>query len=238
MAAVQAQLDRGHTIWSLANASGVSHTALYRFMAGADSWGNDVMQQSTYDRIVAAPLETATAPAWPLGRRVRALRAAGHPVKELVEGMGLSQHTLTRLSFDQRETVRGEVDRKIRAYYAAHAADPVRPAPPKTAAYEWPKPLDWDDIDDPDEVPMVVRERELERARRERELVRFGPEHAAAVQVLVGVCGDQKAAAIKLGVSRSSMQRWATGRVSWLARRDSELLLGAARRVGQQEVAA
>lgn len=156
--AVQSKLDQGHTIWSLATAAGLHKTVLYKFMAGPDTaWGTNGMAQPTYQAILNAPLNPTYSPGWPVSRRVQALRAAGHSMQELVDGTGVSQQLLTRLSFRNPKRVETAVHEKIMAFYEEHELDEARPENPRTAKHKWPAPLDWDDIDDPDEVAIASR---------------------------------------------------------------------------------
>lgn len=198
LAALQQQLDRGHSPCSLAKAAGVSYSTLYKFMAGPDSsWGADGMKQSTYEAILNAPLRTTYTPAWHAARRVQSLRAAGHSVQEIMDGARVSQDVLTRLSFQKVERIRTEVHDRIVDYYRQHEAKPVRPVEPRIAKRRWPLPMEWWDIDDPREHRGLITRQQA------RDLVRMTPTIVSAAQWLADYYGTRDRASTEIGLSHN-----------------------------------
>lgn len=205
LAAVEEKLAQGHTLYSLANAAGLSHTAIYKFAAGPDTWGTDGMKQDTYQAILNAPLRTTYAPAWPSIRRVQSLRAAGHTMQELVDGSGVSQNILTKLSFRNPERVSYEVHEKITDYYRRHVADPVRPVTQKIAKHRWPLPMEWWDIDDPQE------RRGLLTKAQTNDRITMTADIVDAAQWLADYYGAREAASEGIGVSRPALSHILNG---------------------------
>lgn len=210
---VQRQLDRGHTLWSLAKAAGLHQATLYKFMAGPESsWGADGMKQSTYEAILNAPMRLTYAPAWPSARRIQSLRAAGHSVGELQEGAGISQDVISRLSFHGPKQVAWEVQEKIFSYYRAHVADPVRPAGPKIDKRRWPLPMEWWDIDDPKERRTPVTD------EQSRDRVPLDGLVLDAADWIVSEYGTMKDAATAIGVVTATVRDIMSGKAETVAR--------------------
>lgn len=137
----------GHSLTSIQHHTGIGIATLI----GVENGTRDHVRESTMSRLRNLDADPTTVPAWPLTRRLQALRAAGTPSAELVAGTGLNQDTIWRLSAGRAKRASRRVDDAIRSYYAAHEADPVRPADPKVAKRRWPLPMEWWDIDDPQE---------------------------------------------------------------------------------------
>lgn len=227
LAALQHQLDRGHTPWSLAKAAGISHATVYKFIAGPDSsWGADGMKQSTYEAILAAPLHTIYTPAWLSARRIRSLRAAGHSVREIVDGAKVSQDIITRLSFHNIERIRTDLHDRIVDYYQQHEAKPVRPAEPKIAKRRWPLPMEWWDIDDPKE------RRGLIPPEQAGDLVPMTPTIVSAAQWLVDYYGARGAASEGIGLHLSALGHILNGRRDQVTREVAHRVTYMASRLG------
>lgn len=151
---VQKLLDAGATKSAIARAAGISRPTMTKLCAGCDT-----ISARTHKSIMAitAPPTPGILPALAYGRRIRALRAAGHTLNELVEATGLYKTTIVYLSTNRWETITKSTADKIRHAYDQLAYKPVRPASPRVAKYNWPLPMDWDDIDDPEEQPTPGR---------------------------------------------------------------------------------
>lgn len=147
---VQKLLDAGSTKSSIARAAGISLTTMRKLCAGCDT-----ISARTHKSIMAitAPPTPGILPALAYNRRIRALRAAGYTVPEIADHTGLDEATITGLSHDWRDTVTQTTADRIRHTYNQLAHKPVRPASTRVAKYNWPKPYDWDNIDDPEEQP-------------------------------------------------------------------------------------
>jgi len=126
---------------------GVGHGTTNRILRGQRT-----VQTSTARRLASATPEMGNArPAWPIRRRVQALRAAGWLITDLAAAWGMSPSGVENLCQEGRTYVQPATDRAVREFYDEHAFKPVPPAPEKTAAHGWCKPFDWSCIDDPDE---------------------------------------------------------------------------------------
>lgn len=146
---LQRIIDAGGTITGVSKATGVDRVPLKLLLSGKSK----TIQQSTHRKIMSVtPGQTiAYVPAWQITRRIRALRAAGWQMQELVERTGLDKSALTMISTGRRETVRRSTAIRIRDAYTQLANHPVRPPTQWVARQHWAKPMEWDDIDDPDE---------------------------------------------------------------------------------------
>lgn len=112
----------------------------------------DRFKHSTYQALKEIPtLSPYRRPAWPLRRRVNALRAIGITFVEISEEIGEKATTVQYLSYERAQWATPELDTKIRAYYQHHANDPVQEIDTRTKKLNLPRPYDWDDIDNPNE---------------------------------------------------------------------------------------
>lgn len=120
--------------------------------------GQRTVQASVAQRLEAATPEMGLArPAWPICRRVRALRAAGWGIPKLAEAWGMSVASVENLCREDRKYVHKATDRVIRDFYTAHECDPLRTPTARTAAHLWATPWDWDDIDNPHELRYKLK---------------------------------------------------------------------------------
>lgn len=109
-------------------------------------------KHSTYQALKEIPtLSPYRRPAWPLRRRVNALRAIGITFVEISEEIGEKATTVQYLSYERAQWATPELDEKIRAYYQFHANDPVQEIDTRAKKLNLPRPFDWDDIDNPNE---------------------------------------------------------------------------------------
>jgi hypothetical protein len=110
-----------------------------------------------------------------LRRRVRALARRGWGQREVAEAIGMDRWAFNKVI--HQDEVRREVAEKVRAVYPelAFREGPNALSRSNAERKGWPGPLDWDDPDNPEEVPACVIERahaealEMERARRKNE---------------------------------------------------------------------
>lgn len=96
-------------------------------------------------------------PAWPYQRRLQSLRAAGWTVPELARHTQLSHTAILRISDGTAQHLTRQAANAIHAAWESLSHQPVKPAPPSVTANYWPLPLEWDNIDDPDETPTSHR---------------------------------------------------------------------------------
>lgn len=146
---LQKIINAGGTITGVSKATGVDRVPLKLLLSGKSK----TIQQSTHRKIMSvSPGQTiAYAPAWQITRRIRALRAAGWQMQELVERTGLEKSALTAISAGRRDVVRRSTAVVIRDAYKEMSTHPVRPPTQWVARQHWAKPMEWDDIDDPNE---------------------------------------------------------------------------------------
>lgn len=114
-----------------------------------------------------------------LTRRVHALARCGWSQADLAARIGVTEAAFNKI-VHQAET-RREVVEQVRALYAelAWRAGPNAQARRNAERRGWPGPLDWDDPDDPREVPAC----EIEKAHREAlEMVRLKAKNEARRQ--------------------------------------------------------
>lgn len=99
-------------------------------------------------------------------RRVRALATRGWPVREVAVRIGSTGHRLGK-ALTQAE-IRREVADAVTGVYGdlAWQEGPSDLARKFAATKGWPGPMDWDDPDDPGEVPLCQIERDWAEALR------------------------------------------------------------------------
>lgn len=146
---LQRIINAGGTITGVSKATGVDRVPLKLLLSGKSK----TIQQSTHRKIMSVTTGQTIAyvPAWQITRRIRALRAAGWQMQELVERTGLEKSALTAISAGRRDVIRRSTAIVIRDAYTQLAAQPVRPPTPWVSRQHWAKPMEWDNIDDPNE---------------------------------------------------------------------------------------
>lgn len=153
MAIINRALNAGMNIPQIAKATGLEDSTLRTIIKTE----RPTVRHSTYAALQTLDTnnqpDPAYHPAWPIVRRVQALRAIGHTVKEIAEGTDLDPRVICRLSRPDKGEVRATTHHNIMRYYEAHKADPARRPTRQTAEQGWPVPAAWDNIDDPDEDP-------------------------------------------------------------------------------------
>ena len=142
-------LHDGHSYRSIARASGVQATTIYRLMTGQ----LHRVRQITADRIASLEGTPNRVPAWPLIRRVQSLIAAGMSQADISRATGLSKSEVCVLVHEKRKRVSHHTDAAIRELYAAREHQPVGTPGRMARERGWQPPLAWDDIDDPHEHP-------------------------------------------------------------------------------------
>ena len=151
---IQKHLDAGHPISRIAEHTGVARNALRSILNGTSK----TVRKSTLDKLATADPTPERVPAWRAARRIKSLRAAGHHVTELVAGIGLSNTSMNHIINGTWDTILATTFQRVDDYYRAHELDPARPATPKVIRKGWPLPLDWDDIDNPDDPADTRRD--------------------------------------------------------------------------------
>lgn len=148
-----------------------------------------VTVQALKETPTLSPYRRAT---WPLSRRLKALRAIGFTYARMGQDMGRSRTFLQSIAEQVHEWTGVETDEQIRAYYDEHQYDPAGPVCRKTAMANYPRPADWDDIDDPHEEAVASIERVRLPPLRRRKVT---PELLAKTRALVEHYGNVAATA-------------------------------------------
>ena len=167
----------------------------------------DRFKHSTYQALKETPtLSPYRRPAWPLRRRVNALRAIGIPFTEMARDIGETTQSVQRLSYEKAQWAPVHIDEKIRAYYTQHALDPMRNVDRSTRQLALPKPFDWNDIDDPNERPWVSNPKRA----KPRPLRTVTPAKRQLLEEIVDHYGVTKAAKI-LKLNFTTMKKIMSG---------------------------
>lgn len=143
-----------------------------RTCAGCREWQRLDMHRCRIERIVNGRKLVSTLG---LRRRVRALARRGWGQQQVAEAIGMDRWAFNKII--HQDEVRRSVAEKVRAVYPELAwRDGPSHLTRKFAERKgWPGPMDWDDPDDPEEIPACVIERahaealEMERGRRKNE---------------------------------------------------------------------
>ena len=166
---VDALLDAGWECATVARAAGLRIQTVYKLRDRTTT----TVRKSTADGILAIrPDDTddpAWIPAWPYQRRLRALQAAGWSQHTLATAAGVTQSLISKLSNGRRFTTRATAE-VINDMWRELQNKPVAGPPTDVAARrKWAVPMEWDNIDDPDEhhpdpgvlIPVSPNERKL-----------------------------------------------------------------------------
>lgn len=197
---IQSLLDAGWTREQIAEHAGTNLNTIINVLAGRYRSVNGVLAK----RILAVAghyQDPAFQPRWRATRRVRALRAAGHTVRELSDGMGLSPAEISQLCNRNDGKITRDTWHKVASYYHEHEGDAVRPATFQILHRRWLTPYMWNNIDDPDEKPDKPN-RPLNSSRRE-----ITQDDRAAVAKLYAHYGAWNQIRNRVGLPPDSMNR-------------------------------
>ena len=215
-------MEQGHSCRAIARACNTSRNVINNIK----NERNNTIRQDMYDRLREArdnltqdSSATRQVDAWPLARRLRALAAAGHTTAEIVAATGLNKGTITNLRADRNTHVKRETGQTIRAYYAAHEFDATRPTDPRYVSKDWPKPMDWNNIDDPHEKPATAPTyMEL------RSYIDVTPELQEQSQFLSDFYTSYHKAAHHIGTNNTTLRDIARGERDTIARMTAEAI--------------
>lgn len=144
----------GASTVQIARDLGVAETVVYRHLHGQ----RPTMPAKTAKTLMRATAQmradNAAVPAWPTGRRLRSLRAAGWTTKELADALESHRSQISKVCAGEHPMVRLIFARRVEEFFAGHL-EVIRP--PSVAAKKagWPLPIEWQNIDDPDEDPTA-----------------------------------------------------------------------------------
>lgn len=137
----------------IADAAGIHQTHVARIGT------RPTISRITAERILSVPLNhrpsRGKVPAVGATRRLRALYVLDHSRDELAVRIGISADYVARIARGEFEHVLAEHDRAIRRVYAflSTTRGTSHRTGPHARRQGWYGPMDWNDIDDPDETP-------------------------------------------------------------------------------------
>lgn len=150
--ALRTLYESGWTQAQIEETTGITSSTQYNLTRGKYTTVRHTTAVAVKSLIGTHPHGGHLIPAWPYTRRLQALQAAGHTGLAIADHTGISQALISKLSLGKQTTVGADVAAKIAEYWQSHAYAPVT-GPPTAAAKRllWAPPLEWDDIDDPNE---------------------------------------------------------------------------------------
>ncbi|WP_146183409.1 hypothetical protein [Corynebacterium liangguodongii] len=144
--------EDGWTQQQVENAAGVN-TRTQRLIV---NHRQDTVRHTTHAKVLSLigkhPQGGGKTIAWPSTRRIQSLQAAGHSGRALAAMLEMSPEFISRLSLGRQDTITTVAADRIRELWDNLATKPVAGPPTATAKrLGWATPLDWDNIDNPDE---------------------------------------------------------------------------------------
>lgn len=207
---LQTILDRDIAFGTIERLVGLGATGARRIHDGT----TEIVTPDTLAKLRQTDELTAPRPAWPIIRRIRALRAIGHRIPDIAAGAGVPPREVSRLSEDTPpESTPAYIDQAIRAHYARHEGDPAQPADHRIRRKNWPKPMDWTDIDNPSEDPRQA----TSRAGLYQHLA-ITDEHREAAQVIIAHHGSPTAGARVIGIKPADLKEMGDGTATTASR--------------------
>lgn len=147
--------DEGYAIRFIAYLARVDEQSVSRALSGK----HGVVTVETEERICGVPVRSLWTlwhtedyphrmPSGPIVRRLRALAADGWTYAEIGEPLNWSRSQIWRYVSRPPEWSMSTLTRRVDEMYHSPAFSvPVRQASAEIARHKWPRPLDWDDID-------------------------------------------------------------------------------------------
>ncbi|PIS66290.1 hypothetical protein AZH46_04175 [Corynebacterium striatum] len=211
-------LNGGWTINEIAFHSGVSNSTL----AGIQKHRRERFKYASVQALKQLPDNSPTRrPAWPLRRRINALRAIGIQLATISKDTGLSAGQVFNIASGRLKWVAISTDTLIRDYYQQHCMDPQLPIDVKTQKMRLTRPVEWDDIDDPNEVhygapPVLNPQRRNMVTAQTRHRLKTIVEHYGTIREAAKVLhmSNTDIVAILNGSKQKIMQR-VVGRINY-----------------------
>ena len=149
---IQHLTDNGWSMRAIAKASGLNHGCLYLITSGANKTTHHTTIRSLKKLPTTPPSNIGYTPAWPYERRLQSLQAAGYSTSKLAEISGLSHALICKITLNRADWVSPETAKKLTTMWEKLATQPIIGPPTKTSIRRlWVTPMNWDDIDDPNE---------------------------------------------------------------------------------------
>lgn len=189
---------RGFTLTEISTITGISRSTLSHL----NNWDGKGLRGDTYEML--DKMDTVGEPCravWPIRRRVQALLAAGVKTREISEDSGISIDIIQRLAFREKLSIDPATSEAIKFTYEKLSARAVRPVSTSIKYQAWPLPMEWVDIDDPEESHEPERNRIRLTAKRPTRLVQ------SRIRDLVEYHGDYKTVGEIVGMSHQLLAR-------------------------------
>lgn len=148
---VNRELDRGVTRYALAKRAGLNIMTVRDIASGKSR----KVRQSTAERLQEALGDTNSRPAWPVQRRLCALRRLGWSARALAQELGVQESTVIDICLGNTTSVYASTYEAVVALYDVLQHTTVGEVDHRIMSKRWPRPMDWDDIDDPVECPRL-----------------------------------------------------------------------------------
>ena len=189
---------RGFTLTEISNKTGISRSTLSHL----NNWEGKGLRGDTYEMLskmdrVAGPSRAV----WPIRRRVQALLAAGVKTREISEASGISISIIQRIAFRDKSEVDPATSQALKAAYEKLSGRPIQPVTTSIKYQAWPLPMEWVDIDDPEESHEPERNGMRLTAKQPTRLVQ------ARIHDLVEYHGDYKTVGEMVGMSHQLLAR-------------------------------
>ncbi|MEJ6549880.1 hypothetical protein PQI66_10020 [Corynebacterium sp. USCH3] len=194
---VQACIDAGATMQAIADDTGAGYTSVHRLIRGTST----TLRRATAEKLRrATPDMTGLVPILGTRRRLRAWRAAGWTTREIQEATGIPAWTVQEIVSDQCRisTVSRTRHQTVAAAFATETQQVRRPADRRITRKGWPLPAEWDNPDNPDENPAILR-------------TAYADDYRPALDHIIAHHGDCGAAARALRTHQSTIYRLADG---------------------------
>lgn len=148
---LQNLLNHGASLKSIAEATGANYITLHNLKQGK----TPTVSATTAQRVLSLtqPPQQYRQPAWPTMRKLQSLRAAGWTLDELANHTGISRSNISYISTGAWDTVTPHIHNAAEKTWQELSAKPIRPPAKNLIPFNWPLPMEWDDINDPDEKP-------------------------------------------------------------------------------------
>lgn len=195
---LQEIVDRGFTLTEIANITGINRATL----SDLNNQEGKGMRRDTYDMLSKMDEAAESSRAvWPIRRRVQALLAAGVKTREISEASRISISIIQRIAFRDKSEVDPATSQALKAAYEKLSGRPIQPVPTSIKYQAWPLPMEWVDIDDPEESHEPERNGMRLTAKQPTRLVQ------ARIHDLVEYHGDYKTVGEIVSMSHQLLAR-------------------------------
>ena len=143
--------EKGMSLNHIAHIIGMSCGSLTEIKNGKRKGIRSETEQKILGVTKASGFPQGFVASWPYARRIRALLSIGWSTAELSQEFGMSPGALLDQARGENASMKRATAAIIKTKYGAMSLRPVRQPSPAVARRNWPRPFDWENIDDPDE---------------------------------------------------------------------------------------